>query len=202
MAELAGEGVSLEKLLRVSTEVPQVAGPLTPSILVRGADELLDVMTGSDDQNIRRRAAAYLANLGAQDIESVSNSVIEAYKFDGAAENVPWDGGPLFVPSVNWSKANATELMRHLVGWDIKAYQDDDMELQRQLHNNLRNLAQRIGINRQRGRSSSGFNWQFNSPREWFQLWGKQAGQEEARDLLEEIGVAKNSPFWRALRRL
>ena len=202
VAELTGEGVPLEKLLKVSMEVHQVAGPLTPSIMARGADELLGVMKGAEDQNIRRQAAAYLANLGAQDTDGVSDAVIETYKFDGAAASVPWDGGPLFVPSLNWSKANATELMRHLVAWDIKAYQDDDMELQRQLHNNLRNLAQRIGIQRQRGRTPGGFNWQFSSPREWFQLWGAQAGREEARSLLEEAGVGQNSPFWRALKRL
>ena len=202
VAQMSGDDVSLEKMLKVSTEVYQVAGPLTPAIMARGADELLDVMTASEDQNIRRQAAAYLASLGAQDTDGVSEAVIERYKFDGAAESEPWKGGPLFVPSLNWSKANATELMRQLVGWDIKAYQDDDMEVQRQLHNNLRNLAQRIGIQRQRGRTRDGFNWQFNSPREWFQLWGKQAGQDEARSLLEEVGVPQNSPFWRALKRL
>ena len=198
VAEMSDVDTPVEKMLEVSMNVHQVAGPLAPAILARGAEELIATMSTHSDQNIRRQAAAYLANLGAEDLEGVAKDVIGKYQFVSNADTVPWAGGPLFVPSISWSKQHATDLMRELVAWDIHSAQVDDMNLQRQLHNNLRNLANRLGIRR----GSEGFNWQFNSPREWFEMWGKIAGKAEASELLDQVGVPKDSPYWRALKRL
>ena len=70
-------------------------------------------MTQSQDNDIRRIAAGYLGALANQgEATAVVEQVVEQLQFDVSADEVPWQGGALFVPSIQWSQDDARSLVR------------------------------------------------------------------------------------------
>ncbi len=190
----ASENVDVERLVKLSTEVFQLQSTLAPAIMAHGPEELTTMMMSSEDPQVRRHSAAYLATLGNKDKASVAQCVIDRLSFDAQADRVPWDRGPLFVPNIPWDQTESRELARTLVAWDIWAANRDDMDLQRQLHNNLRSIGRRAGMRIP--------NNQFTSPREWVLAWGQVAGKADTEELLQQTGTADDPAYRRILNRL
>ena len=113
---LAGDA-DLESMLALVRTNPQLGAIVQPVIMASGADSLAKVMIGATDMGVRQTAAAYLASLGARDGASVGAKVVDSYAFDGQARAVPWQGGPLYIPSIPWQRDQARALMTHLVHW-------------------------------------------------------------------------------------
>ncbi|MEK6233230.1 MAG: hypothetical protein N2C14_00810, partial [Planctomycetales bacterium] len=105
-----GAAASPEDILKISLQIPQLQQALGAPILALGPKKLSVVMATAKDQNVRRQAAAYLGTLANQGEKSVPQAVFDAYKFDPKAKNVAWNGGPLFVPGINWQKKEAQQL--------------------------------------------------------------------------------------------
>ncbi|MCR9118106.1 MAG: DUF2330 domain-containing protein, partial [bacterium] len=103
-------GATPEGIVSVTLQVPQLQQALAPAILALGSDKLTTVMISAKDQNVRRQATAYLGALSQQGDKEVPAKVIKAYAFDADAEDVPWAGGPLFLPGIQWEQAPAKEL--------------------------------------------------------------------------------------------
>ena len=203
MAKLQEKGkkVTTEELLTVSMQVRSLQQVLAPVILNQGADKLVKVMTTSTNQNNRRQAAAYLASLAQRGEDAVPSAVNKAYKFDAKAKNVPWNGGPLFIPGIRWKKDDATTLCRNLVSWIVwveeNAPANQRSGLQRQLHNNMRSftLARIVGYR------SPGFGRQA-TPERWLQVWGQAKGKKEVQAILASMGVEKKARWAKVLEGL
>jgi hypothetical protein len=177
------DDVTAEQLLQTSIKVPQIAESLTPMIMGLGTDALLDAMTGSKDQNVRRQAAAFLGAIARENPKEVADKVIATYTFT-KSDDVPWKGGPLFIPGIRWDKDSASRLVGELVAWNVWADQNNQSDLQRQIHNNLRS----VGLSRVVGYQTP--NFQFATPAEWLKAWGAVAGKDAVQKLLSDQGLS------------
>ena len=53
---------------------------------------------------------------------------------------MPWEGGPLFVPALQWKREDARDLAWELLAWMVFAERRDLGNLHSQIQNNLRSL--------------------------------------------------------------
>ena len=118
--------------------------------------------------------------------EGVAKMVTKALEFDDMAENVPWNGGPLFLPGIAWSKQDAQQLVGQLIRWNLWCDIKNKKNEQKQIHNNIRSL----GLARAAGYQSPGWNEVDCSA--WLQSWGALMGRAEIKEILEQQGVSDN----------
>lgn len=184
--------ITVADILMTSVQVPQLSQSLAPVILGGGAEPLLEAMTTHADQNVRRQAAAYLGYLFNQGDKTVPALVVQAYKFDVSAEKVPWAGGPLFVPGINWDQENARGLLEHLVAWHLWCERHGLPAEQRQIYNNLRSvtLLSAAGLGSSIPSHTMGM----------LKAWGGLVGRDRLEQLLETQGVAKELLYVQLLR--
>ena len=141
-----------------------------------------------------RQATAYLATLGAQDNEAVASAVIDAYWFDADEEAVPWQGGPLYIPGIAWSRPDARALVDNLISWLLFCELNALSAEEQQIQNNLRSL----GLAQAAGYQFSGSN----DPAGWFRTYGKAAGKWELEKIFREQGVAGQTRYQKILKSL
>ncbi|MBW3540766.1 MAG: DUF2330 domain-containing protein [Planctomycetes bacterium] len=191
-----GETITAEDLLDTTLKVPQLQQSLAPAILAMGSKPLVEAMATARDQNVRRQAAAYLGTLAAQGDKNVAGEVVEAYEFDPNAKTAPWEGGPLFIPGIDWQKDDARKLVDHLIRWYLWTELNEHKQHQAALHNNLRSvqLAQVAGY------QSPGF--QEVGVDQWLETWGRAIGKEQFRKLLDQQGAANLERYKKILERL
>ena len=187
--------VSVEKLVRTSLQVPQIQQAITPAILAKGANALVETMSTSTDQNVRRQSAAYLGTLAQQDA-SVPSAVIDAYRFHPSSSDVAWKGGPLFIPALNWEKEDARDLAGSLVAWHLWCDRNGHGPEQRQIHNNLRSLA----LAKAAGYESPGFR-EANTVT-WLTIWGKAVGKDALREMLQQQDAINIKKYTNVLKEL
>ena len=194
-----GDDTTAEDILNVTVTVPQLQQSLAPAVMAQGADSLVNAMASAKNQNVRRQAAAYLGTLAQKGDKKVAGKVVEKYAFDAKAKDVPWKGGPLFVPGLQWDKENARALVGDLVAWHLwaernKANNGNAMNaLQTQIHNNLRS----IQLARVAGYQSPGF--QNVSTDRWLQTWGGTIGKDGLEKLLKAQGVDQEPRYKKIL---
>jgi hypothetical protein len=191
-----GEGASAEGLLSVSLKVPQLQTALAPAIMAAGADKLAVAMATAKDMDVRRQAAGYLATMALQGDKAVAGEVVKVYKFDPEAKVVAWNGGPLFVPGLQWEKENGRALAGNLIRWHLWCDRNSKPDEQRQIHNNIISLA----LAQAAGYQSPGFG--DTTTVQWLQTWGKAVGKEELQALLKEQGVDEDAKYKAALEGL
>ena len=187
---------SPEGILAVSLKVPKLQQALVPAILALGPEKLSGVLTTAKDQTVRRQAAAYLGTLAQQGDKGVAPAVIKVYKFDAQAKDVPWSGGPLFVPGIAWQKDDARALVGNLIRWHLWCDRKGRKAEQKQIHNNLRS----VGLARVAGYQSPGFREATTV--QWLTTWGKAIGRKALADLLAEQGAADTPKYSNILEKL
>ena len=188
-AMTSGDEVKAEDVLGITLKVPQLQQALAPSIMAFGPEQLTDVMVRAKDTNVRRQAAAYLGSLYTSQPQEVVASVVKALKFDAQADDLPWEGGALFVPGIQWGKEDATQLVGSLIRWHLWSDIRDDNQAQNQIHNNIRSL----GLANAAGYQSPG--WQNVGTIQWLAAWGQAVGKDEIRAILKEQGVAEDRRY-------
>lgn len=188
------ENISVEKLMETAAKIPQLQKAVAPAILAHGSKALLNAMISDNDQNTRRQAAAYLGTLAQQD-ESVPEAVAKALAFRAEAKDVAWNGGPLFIPGIEWPKADAQAIAGSLVEWHLWCDRHDRVAEKRQIHNNLRSLglARAAGYESPRNRDATTMKW--------LEIWGNTIGKERLQELLAKQN-ALNSEYANVLRDL
>ena len=189
--------VTVDQLLAITVRVPQLQGTLAPMILKRSVEELVHAMVTHPDQMVRRMAAAYLATKVQQDAklyDEVAQAVLAAYKFDPQARNVPWQGGPLFVPALQWKTKEARALVDALVRWYLWCERQGRTGDLRPIENNLRS------IQLARAAGYPPFGRRLPGAVGWLHAWGQVVGREGIRAILEQQGVA-NDPRYAAVLR-
>jgi hypothetical protein len=190
---------TVEDVLAVSQRVPQLQQSLAPAILAFGSEKLLETMVGAKDNNVRNLAAAYLGTLAQQGDKSVAPGIVKVYRFDPQAKQVPWQGGALWIPGIQWNEfqKDARELVRSLMAWYLWTELKNQRPQQQQIHNNLNSiqLAQAAGY------QIVGFV-QNVKVEDWLLRWGQAAGRDELQKLLAEQGVEKEQRWARLLEQL
>ena len=144
-------------------------------------------MMRAKDQNIRRQAAAYIATLALQGDDGVPLAVVDAYRFDSRATALPWDGGPLFIPSLQWDKRHSQALVGNLVAWLLWCDLQGRRDARQPIINNLSSFQLM---------QAAGYQWPSESTvYGWLQSWGQVVGRQGIEKLLAEQGVDKHKRF-------
>jgi hypothetical protein len=186
-----------EKVLGVTQQVPLLQEALASTIMAFGPDKLTNVMLHAKDTNIRRLAAAYLGTLAQQGGGAdVAKAVTKQLKFDINSKSVPWNGGALFVPGIQWSKEDARALVGELIRWNLWSDIRNNAQQQRQIHNNIRSL----GLARAAGYTSPG--WNDVDCVAWLKAWGAAVGRDEIAKILKEQDVDNNQEYAVVLKTL
>ncbi len=172
-----------EGLLAVAVTLPEVEQAVARDILSLGAEPLIDVMVSAQSPLVRRKAASYVATIGASDTSSkaVGMAVAKALRFNPMFENPVWLGGPLFLPSIKWQQAEARLVVRELIAWRLWAELNGKTQIARQLENNLRNnqLSSQAKYTVPRAFGLVG----------WLNAWKEIAGVKSLRSILAAQGA-------------
>ena len=180
--ELAADGnVAVGQLIELTMRTPQLMQGLAPAILAQGTDAIAAAMVNHPNQQVRRQAAGYLGTVANQgQADEVAQAVTELVAFSPTAKRVPWVGGPLFIPGIQWEPAQARELVSHLVRWHVWCQTRQLTQEQQQISNNLFSvqLAQAAGYKpNRRGRRGTA---------DWLNVWEDVVGRREIDRLLAE----------------
>ena len=190
VATTEGNNSSTEALIKMTTTNRQLSQSLGQVILKRGIKEIIKVMTTSKDNSVRRQAAAYAASIGQQDANSVAKHVVRVYDFNPNTKSEPWAGGALFVPSINWSKTHARDLVDNLIRWMVWCDRNGRQNQIQQIVNNLNSLQLRNAA----GFQFPGWN-RNNVVNNWLEAWRKVVGRAGIEDILEEQKADRKSPY-------
>jgi hypothetical protein len=107
---------SLEELLALSTD-GSLAQIVSPAIIsMADAGELAELVYTHPDDPVRRQATAFLGAKHQQGTD-VSGLVIDQLRFDKRLDAVPWEGGALYVPGIQWGKDDGQVLITELMAW-------------------------------------------------------------------------------------
>jgi len=132
-----------EDLLALSwlvQQVPATGRPFRDALGRVGARELVALTYTAPDNASRMAAASAAATVGAGDPDAVAGSVIATLRYTDRDAEIPWAGGALYIPSMTWSRADATTLVRELIGWYLHCSQKGDTAAAQQVWNNLWSL--------------------------------------------------------------
>jgi len=181
----AGELEDVSGALRMIEADPNIGAVLTDAVLAAGAEPLVTAMLTGPTQQVRMLAAGYLATLAQQDKAAV-DAVIDGLRYKPGAEAVPWEGGPLYVPSLSYRGDQARSLVGALITWYLYADEENLQEQKQQVYNNL----QSVNLIR-----PAGLQWAPNEPTELLKAWGQAVGPEAIEKILAELGLTKNSRY-------
>ena len=136
-------------------------------------------------------AAGYL---GAGNRVDVENALIASLRFR-RGKSVPWKGA-LFLPRLQWKRAEARRLSDNLIRWMLWADIHNRHDIHQQIHNNLRGG----GFARIVGFRSPG--WRRASVVDWLVIWGKATSVRNIRSILRQQRVRWKTPYKQALSRI
>lgn len=186
--EALASSASVEELLALSQD-----GALAPAVapLVMGAPtgQLVRIMFEHPDDAVRRQAAAFLASKGQQgEQDAVAAEVLAMLAIPRSrSARVPWEGGALFIPGLQWRRAEARTLVKTLIAWwlwlDTRGRQAET----RPVWNNLYS----VGLLSQAGYDR---NLQAN-PESLVNALARVEGRAGARAVLEQVGLAGDPRF-------
>ncbi|MFT7521333.1 MAG: hypothetical protein ACI9MC_003484 [Kiritimatiellia bacterium] len=138
--------INTAQALQLYMTTPSLQGALQPIIAKAPADELVGVMLTSPDNNARRTAAGFIGGLAQNGGEkAVADALIS--KLSRPGHQVPWKGGALFVPGINWRGARGQKLITVLTGWMLFCEKQGMNAEKQQIVNNL----QSVGLSRANG---------------------------------------------------
>jgi len=190
MASLGGKEYRLHvKLIELVQGDQSLRQKLSDVITKFGADALMEVVTRADQTQVRRTAASYLGSLVQQGKrDDVVAAVQEAYRFRPDADEVPWVGGPLFLPRLKWTTEEARSIGRELLAWKVRANERGDGNVENQIHNNLRSIRFRraVGLRSVPNRHNT-------VP--WLVKWYEHVSKEDVRELLKQQGLLDQDPY-------
>lgn len=144
--ELALERVSggitnVGEALSLMATLPNMAPMLAQAVLDAPASEIVDVMLGHEQQNVRWQAASYAATVGQTRKGEVAKATHAALRYNPRAQAVPWDGGALYIPGIQWSRSDARAVIGELASWYAWAQRNNDSTAMGQVQNNLQSVS-------------------------------------------------------------
>ena len=128
---------STVELLKMAATGNQFTQSLGPRLNRVPAQDLVVAMRTHSNDQVRRQAAAYLAARGAQD-QHVAAAIIDATRWDPERSELPWAGGALYIPGLQYQRKHAIALIGELIRWNLALR--DNPSAQRQVQNNLRSV--------------------------------------------------------------
>lgn len=178
------------QLLTLGRERPALQRALFPVVARLGVAPLLDVAFTHEDAALRQLAASHLTSLARRDRhDDVLRALLTRLRFSPAARTVPWDGGPLTLPSLSLDERSGRELLGLLLRWYLFAELRDDVTRGRPLHDVMR------GVSLAAFPGTAVPGWYARSSATWLALYKDLAGDDEVSALLDEQGVRDDERF-------
>lgn len=164
---------SAEGVVALTLQHPTIAEHFGTIISGLSEPDLAKVMVSAKDMSVRLRAAQYLG-----DRPDAAQATLDVYAFTLDSDRAPWDGGPLYVPGIHWTKAEGEKLVTNLLLWGVWCERaGKSMEIQ-QITNNLNSiqLARIVGYD---------MNWNTGDMAAWLKIWGKAKGKAAVEEILK-----------------
>lgn len=178
------------RLLTLGRERPSLQRALFPVVARLGVEPLVHVAFTHDDAALRQLAASHLTSLARRDHhDDVLRALLTRLRFSPAARTVPWDGGPLALPSLSLDESSGRALLGLLLRWYLFAELRDDVTRGRPLHDVMR------GVSLAAFPGTAVPGWYARSSATWLALYKGLAGDDEVSALLDEQGVRDDERF-------
>ena len=173
---------------------PALQSLLAPLVMEMKPDELVETMITHDNMEVRRTAAGFLATMSRTDA-NVLDATIRGYDFTPGVAEVPWTGGPLYIPAAQWGSDTARELIENLISWHLYCQLNNLQGEQQQINNNLRS----VGFVNAAGYDA------WNLPQDTDGLlvfWGQNEGSRALSRILGEHGLRGQAHYKKLLERV
>jgi hypothetical protein len=171
---------TVESQLVAASHSSAIAQSVGKTVLSAGSQPLIRVMLQSKQQDVRRQAAGYLASLAqSPDLaEAVATDIVKALKFERSSKQPPWQGGPLFIPGIQWQSNDARVLVDNLIRWYLWADENELDAVQQQINNSLLSpmLARVVGYQVPIGYATV----------DWLKSWKRVVGKAKLQSLLAQ----------------
>jgi hypothetical protein len=189
LRELSDGSITVSAGLILLDSDPSLQAFLLPMMMEQSNRDVVEAMLTHSTITGRQTAAGMLATMAQQDA-SVGADVAERMAFQPGSQAVPWQGGPLYIPSVGYSHNDARAIIIALASWHLHCDRSGDAEAMQQINNNLRSvgLLRRAGIRRLPHRTD-----------QLLTSVGQQLGSATLRDILHEHGLEQDSTYTRIL---
>lgn len=170
---------SVRNIFLLARQFPFLHNMLLPMAQKAGPEKLARLMTTDTDMEVRRQAASYLAALGRQQAAQVAQATLRVYRFDAQATQVPWHGGPLYVPFISWHRKDAQQLVQQLLTWYVWCHRHKQTGQLHQIHNNLRS----VQLAYTAGYQSPG--WSLVGLDRWIAIWKQAVGCVQTKAIFQ-----------------
>ncbi len=167
-------------------------------IMKIGPEPLVEVMTSADQNWVRRMAASYLGGI-AQKSSGKRKNVVQVLEdklaYKQGMDEVPWKGGALFLPGINWKKEDARRIVKQLMTWYLWCNDRGKKAARNQINRNFRNrqFSRAAGVNLP-GNS--------NSAVALIRAWGEATDRGEVQDILQTLNYEDKGKYRKVLREL
>ena len=192
--QLVTEDSDVDGLLSLTSVYPALSDVINPILLKKDSREFSALlMTGSNDI-MRRTAAGFLATQARSGgKQEVAEALMERVWFSRRAQEVPWKGGALFVPSIQWDAQQARTFVGELVAWFVFCEKNGLTVERQQIINNLRS----VGLVR-----AAGFRHLGGNASRMLREYGRVAGRSALESILVRTGTETRPEFAQILREL
>lgn len=173
---------------------PKLSTSLGPAVAKSDSAELAQAMLAAEGLQARRMAAGYLAAQGqGKTKRAAMNATVDALRFNRKASAVPWSGGPLYIPSIQWERNDAIELVGELVAWHIYCERQGWQAERQKVANNLAS----VGLTRRAGFGHMGYQSE-----QMLLSYGRVAGYQAAQAILVRTRTESQPKYTRVLAQL
>jgi len=185
--ELAQDGQDAISLLNLVSRFPTLAPALGPLLAKSDSSELVAAMLTARGNQARRQAASYLAAQGQGATKGAAMAAtIDGLRFERGDDKVPWAGGALYVPSIQWGRKAALDLVGELIAWHVYCDLNGLTQERSKVVNNLAS----VGLIRQAGLNRVGYQTD-----QMLLNYGRVAGRSAVASILERTGARNHSRF-------
>lgn len=194
-AALADQIEDVGQALEAMATGPSVLQPiLAPAVLAQGPGKLVQAMLSHPNGEARRLAAGLLGTLEQQQ-PGVGAVVAASYAPDPDAKQVLWAGGPLYVPALGWTKADARVLVTHLISWQVFCNERGLTAEINQIRNNMNSLQLLDPAGFSRGQE-----WPASETTALVRQWARIHGEQAVVELLTPWGLQGSPKYVRTDR--
>lgn len=135
------QGANSRELLDLMGRQPQLAAAAASLLVDASPRDLARLMRTDDTDPVRRSAASILATQGQNGKnEQVAAATLSGLRFNSTATQVPWKGGALYIPGIQWDRQSAKALISELERWDRFCASKGLAQERNQIRNNLQSV--------------------------------------------------------------
>ncbi len=164
--------------LKMYSRVPELLAEVQTVMKSMSTQALIQEMMASPLSQIRQQAASMLGLKG----DSAARGIAKALRFHKSAGAAPWQGGPLYLPSLAWKKKQAKQVANSLLRWMLWAEARQESGALRVAANNLMSTALAASAGYSSTSNSASYTTEY-----WLGVWAKAYGPDAVTSALADV---------------